>query len=65
MDQCNTVWENGETRRTKVGHARTFSISLCTNHAIGTSGGKNERIGNQKHPKPGEATPANRPAITE
>jgi hypothetical protein len=42
MDQYNTVYKNGDTRRTKVRHARAFPSILCTNHAIGTSGGKDE-----------------------
>jgi hypothetical protein len=41
--------ENGETRRTKVRHAHAVSSGLCTNHAIDTSGGKDERIGNKKN----------------
>jgi hypothetical protein len=40
--------ENSETWRTKVRHARAVSSGLCTNHAIDTSGGKDERIGNEK-----------------
>jgi hypothetical protein len=41
--------ENGETRRTKVRHARAVSSGLCTNHAIDTSGGKDERIRNEEN----------------
>jgi hypothetical protein len=45
MNQYNTLGENGETRRTNVRHACAVSVGLCTNHAIGTPGGKDERIG--------------------
>jgi hypothetical protein len=48
MDQYNTMCENGDAGRGKVRHARARSPCLCTNHAIGTFGGKDERKQGEK-----------------
>jgi hypothetical protein len=43
------VQENGDAHLTKVGHLQLFSSIPCTNHAIGTPGGKNERNEDETH----------------
>jgi hypothetical protein len=38
------VRQNGDVHLTKMGQLHMFFSIPCTNHAIGTPGGKNERI---------------------
>jgi hypothetical protein len=55
------VQKNGEVCRLKVRQMHLFSDIQCTNHAIGTPGGKNERNDREKrHPLDG---PAQRPSM--